>query len=48
MAKNTRSYDSLKFRKGMEEYEVTGRALRRLRGREKELNKYTYYSVLKK
>ena len=48
MAQNTRNYTSLNFRRGMEKYEVTGRALRRLLKRDKELKKCTYYSVLKK
>ena len=47
MAQNTRNYNSLNFLRGIEKYEVTGRSLRRLLERDKELKKRTYYSALK-
>lgn len=48
MAQNTRNYNSLNFVRSVEKYEATGRSLRRLLERDKELKKRTYYSVLKK
>lgn len=48
MAQNTRNYNSLNFLRSVERHEVTGRSLRRLLERDKELKKRTYYSALKK
>lgn len=47
MAQNTRNYNSLNFLRSVERHEVTGRSLRRLLERDKELKKRTYPELKK-